>query len=264
MIIDSHEHLMYPTSKQLEMMDIAGVEKAVLFSTTPHPERAGTLAELEREMSVLNAVLSGSLTPEERRIKIAHTTEEMCAVIRGHRDRFYGFGMVPLGLSFAECCEWIERYIVANGLRGLGEFSPASGQVRQMEVIFKASSAFKHLPLWIHTFSPITKTDILELTALCEKYPQVKVIFGHMGGTNWIDAIHAAKNQLNIYLDLSAVFTTLAPFYALKELPERTLYSSDAPYGSPLLNRSMVEQISPNSRVVQQVLGENLLTLLSD
>lgn len=47
MIIDSHEHIMFPVKMQLDKMDMAGVDKTVLFCTAPHPERAGTLNELE-------------------------------------------------------------------------------------------------------------------------------------------------------------------------------------------------------------------------
>ena len=80
---------------------------------------------------------------------------------------------------------------------------------------------------------------------LSKKYSEVTLILGHMGGTNWLQTIKMAKENKNIYLDLSATFTTLAPTIAIKELPDRTLFSSDAPFGDPLLVRQMVEKISP-------------------
>ena len=54
MIIDSHEHIMFPVKMQLDKMDMAGVDKTVLFCTAPHPERTSTLNELEMEMESLN------------------------------------------------------------------------------------------------------------------------------------------------------------------------------------------------------------------
>ena len=42
MIIDGHQHVMLPTSMQIQKMDDAGVDKAILFTTTPHVERAKT------------------------------------------------------------------------------------------------------------------------------------------------------------------------------------------------------------------------------
>ncbi len=42
MIVDSHQHVMLPASMQIKKMDDAGVDKAILFTTTPHVERAAT------------------------------------------------------------------------------------------------------------------------------------------------------------------------------------------------------------------------------
>ncbi|MFR3820613.1 MAG: amidohydrolase, partial [Hungatella hathewayi] len=53
MIIDSHEHMMLPTEMQMQMMDAAGIDKTILFSTVPHPEKASSLNGLEIEMDKL-------------------------------------------------------------------------------------------------------------------------------------------------------------------------------------------------------------------
>lgn len=39
MIINSHEHLMLPTEFQLKKLKRAGVDRAILFCTTPHPKQ---------------------------------------------------------------------------------------------------------------------------------------------------------------------------------------------------------------------------------
>ena len=36
MVIDSHEHIMFPIKMQLDKMDAAGVDKTILFCTAPH------------------------------------------------------------------------------------------------------------------------------------------------------------------------------------------------------------------------------------
>jgi predicted TIM-barrel fold metal-dependent hydrolase len=262
MIIDSHEHVILPTEKQLGNMDKAGVDKTILFTTTPHPEKAQSLAEFEQEFQVLNTVLSGHFTKEERCRSVKRTIAELCQVLKSHPDRFYGFGMVPFSLTDGETAAWVAENIVSNGLKGIGEISPAGGTVKLLSPIFKAASQYDRLPVWLHTFHPVTRDDIMEIAALCGQFPNVPVIFGHMGGVNWLDVIHLAKEHLNIYLDLSATFTAVAPRFAMEELPERTLFSSDAPYGDPLLSRHMVERLSPSPKVTERVLGGNILELL--
>lgn len=65
MVIDSHEHIMFPTKIQLDKMDATGVDKAILFCSTPHPEKAGNLNELETEMNVLYKILAGANRKED-------------------------------------------------------------------------------------------------------------------------------------------------------------------------------------------------------
>ncbi|EET84914.1 amidohydrolase 2 [Clostridium carboxidivorans P7] len=138
-----------------------------------------------------------------------------------------------------------------------------SGKVKSLETIFQASNELGHLPLWVHTFYPLNFDDIKQLIDLSKKYPKVPLILGHMGGTHWLDVIKIAKENSNIYLDVSATYTILAPTMAIKELPERTLFSSDAPYGNPLIFRKIIEMSSPDKKISDLVLGGNISRLLN-
>lgn len=99
MIIDSHEHIMFPTQMQLEKMDAAGVDKAILFCSAPHPEKANNLHELEAEMNTLYKILAGANTKEDHANRFKKNISEIVKVTEEYPDRFWGFGPVPLGLS---------------------------------------------------------------------------------------------------------------------------------------------------------------------
>lgn len=265
MIIDSHEHLMLPIEMQIEKLNQAGVDKAILFSTVPHPERAKNLAELRGEMNILYKVLAGANNKEANRERMIKNNNELALQMKKYPERFFGFGAVPLGMSEPETSSWIEENILSNEFKGIGEFTPGSDeQIRQLEVIFQAVNNFSNLPIWVHTFNLVTISGIHILMELCEKYPSVPVIFGHMGGSNWIDVIDFAKSHKYVYLDLSAAFASIATRIAISELPERCLYSSDAPYGEPYLYRQLIEFVSPSQEVANMVLGNNILQLLSE
>ncbi|MDT8716889.1 amidohydrolase family protein [Clostridium sp. 19966] len=262
MIIDSHAHVMLPTEKQLLMMEEAGVDKTILFTTSIHPEKAEDLKALEKEISILNNVLAGALPVEERIKSLKKSTKELKQAVASNPSKFIGFGMVPLTLNYEDSGIWIEENIVKNDFLGMGEFSPASGHVKDLEVIFQASKEFGNLPIWIHTFHPLTLQDIKEIVELAKKYYKVPVILGHMGGINWIETIKLAKESSNIYLDLSAAYTTMAPSIAIKEIPSRVLFSSDAPFGNPKLGIEMVKAVTKDRRSLKRVLGENVLEIL--
>ena len=264
MVIDSHEHMMLPTEKQLQMMDKAGIDKTILFCTAPHPEKASSLNEIETEMAALYKVLSGSNNKEADLMRQQKNICELISVVRKYPDRFCGFGSVPLGMSFNETQDWVTDYVISNSLLGIGEFTPGNEQqILQLDTVFQAVEATKICPVWVHTFSPVTMEGIRLLMELCVRYPRIPVIFGHLGGTNWIEVIKFAKEHENIYLDLSAAFASIATKMALIELPQRCLFSSDAPYGEPYLYRELIDFVSPSKEIASMVLGENIRKLLN-
>ena len=99
MVIDSHEHIMFPVKMQLDKMDAAGVDKTVLFCTAPHPEKAGTLKELEEEMAALNKILAGANSKEDNIRRLKKNISEVVEAVREYPERFLGFGSVPLGMG---------------------------------------------------------------------------------------------------------------------------------------------------------------------
>lgn len=77
-----------------------------------------------------------------------------------------------------------------------------------------------------------------------------------------MEVIAFAKQRKNVYLDLSAAFTTLSVKTALVEVPEQCLFGSDAPFGEPYLVRQFIEYVSPSLSVTRLALGENMANLL--
>ena len=118
------------------------------------------------------------------------------------------------------------------------------------------------MPLWVHTFFPLNFEDIKALLTLAKRYPRVPTIVGHMGGSHWLPTLKAVKEIPNAYLDLSAAYSTIAPSFAIRELPERTLFSSDAPYTSPAIAKMIIKRLSADQYVLAQVLGGNIMRLL--
>jgi predicted TIM-barrel fold metal-dependent hydrolase len=264
MIIDSHQHLMLPTELQLQKMTEAGIDKTILFCTSPHPEKAKNLDELKQEMSLLYNILNGVKSKEDNNKHIAGNIKDLSVVLKEYPEKFLGFGSVPLGLSTSETMEWINEFIINNNLKGLGEFTPGTDeQMKQLKPIFEALSHFPNYPIWVHTFNPVSTNGIKTLMHLCTSYPTVPVIWGHLGGYHWMEVIYFAKSTPNAYLDLSASFSSLVTKMAITELPEKCFYSSDAPYGDPLLCRQQIELASPSESIAQKVLGENIMKLLN-
>ena len=50
---------------------------------------------------------------------------------------------------------------------------------------------------------------------------------------------------------------------AITEVPNKCLYSSDVPYGEPLLNKQMIEYLCKDKEIIGNILGGNILKLLN-
>jgi len=261
MIIDGHSHVILPSQKHVELMNEAGVDKTVLFSTLVHPEIATDLSGFQKEMQRLNEIIGGQAnTAIAARLA---SLKEQKETIDLYPTRFIGFGAVPLTLNTEnEVNEYIEKEVIGNGFVGLGEFTLPSGSIKLLKPIFKASTNFGNLPLWIHAFNPLILQDIKEIAQFAKEFPSVPVIIGHLGGSNWLETIELVKEIPNLYLDISAYFSTLVLKMAINELPFKCIFGVDMPYGDLQLALDAVRKLANNYKVADAVLGDNILALL--
>ncbi|WP_438295350.1 amidohydrolase family protein [Streptomyces sp. HUAS TT7] len=259
MIIDAHGHVHDPVETHLRLLDEAGVDRTVLFGTRPHPERATDLPSLRHEMSALDRALSGrgDLNDGYRTAR-----RELDEALAAHPERFIGFGSVRLDLPAEEIATAVERDIVGGRLYGIGELTPPPGQAGRLAPVLEAAHDHGGLPVVVHGFAPTTAEDLHTLSELAARYPKVPLIVSQLGGLNWMTAVELARDTPNMYLELSTAHIVFAVKLAIQELPERTLFGSDAPYGDPLLARTTVERVTPPGELRDLVLGGTLGHLL--
>ncbi|MCP2340539.1 amidohydrolase family protein [Actinomadura rupiterrae] len=259
MIIDAHGHVHDPVGEHIALLDEAGVDRAVLFPTRPHPERAPDLASLQREFAVLDDALNGRT---DEGPAFARALDELDAALAAHPDRFLGFGPVPLSLPADRIGAWVEREIAGRGLRGIGELTPPPGRADLLGPVLRAAAEHDGLPVVVHGFAPTTAGDLRTLARLAAEYPQVPLVVSQLGGLNWMDAVGLVRDTPSMYLELSTSPTVIAVRMAVAEIPGRTLFGSDAPYGDPLVTRMMIERVTPSGEVCDRVLGGTAAALL--
>ncbi|WP_058304654.1 amidohydrolase family protein [Gorillibacterium timonense] len=260
MIIDGHSHVTLPLEQHIEEMDRCGVDRTVLFSTSIHPETATTVEEIRNEMAELGKILSGQKSQTEARTR---ALQELLQAVRSYPDRYIGFGNVPIGMTQEETDRYIEKNIVGNGLAGMGEFTLASGSVAKLTPIFRSSTGFGSLPIWIHAFHPLHLKDIQDIAELAARHPSVPVIIGHLGGFFWMETLDLVKTIPNLYLDTSAYYSTLVLKIAIHELPEKCLFGVDRPYGDLELALEAFRKLCGDEAIARAVMGENMLGILN-
>ncbi|WP_405945982.1 amidohydrolase family protein [Streptomyces prunicolor] len=258
MILDAHSHVHDPLDAHLSALDDAGVDRTVLFPTRAHPERATDLDSLRGETGVLERALAGGTGNDG----FALAMRELDEALDAHPDRFLGFGSVPLGRPDAETAARVEREVIGRGLYGIGELAPPPNQAALVEPVLRAADDHAGLPVVVHGFAPTTAADLRTLAQLAARYPKVPLVISQLAGTHWMSAIELARAVPNLHLELSTANIVFAVRRAIHELPTRTLFGSDAPYGDPVVARTTVERVTAPGEVRDRVLGGNLAELL--
>jgi predicted TIM-barrel fold metal-dependent hydrolase len=100
------------------------------------------------------------------------------------------------------------------------------------------------------------------LAQLAARYPKVPLVISQLAGAHWMLAIELARAIPNLHLELSTANIVFAVRLAIHELPTRTFFGSDAPYGDPVVARTTVERVTSPGEVRDRVLGGNPAELL--
>ncbi len=259
MIIDAHSHVHDPLHTHISLLDEAGADRAVLFATRPHPERATDLATLRTEMNALTDALGGRVRSED---VFRRAWQELDSALAAYPDRFIGFGTVDLDLAPARIEDHVDREVIGRGLLGIGELTPPPGRAARIEPVLRASSDHGGLPVVVHGFAPTTAEDLRTFGALARRYRDVPLVVSQLGGLNWLAAVELARDNHNIYLELSTAPVVFAVRLAIAEVPDRTMFGSDAPYGDPVLARAAVERATAPGELRDRILGGTLAELL--
>lgn len=101
---------------------------------------------------------------------------------------------------------------------------------------------------------------------VAEKYPHIKVIFAHMGGTHpdlSFEAIKATKNMSNVYFNTAQTRQPIVLKKAVQELgASRILFGSDTPWGNYVQNLVGITQLDLKERQLNDILRKNFWRLM--
>ncbi len=100
---------------------------------------------------------------------------------------------------------------------------------------------------------------------IAAQFPTMKFIFLSMGGESWHTAVAAAKQHLNIYLEISGSLDSDKVSHAVATLTARKLlYGSRLPYASPELTLGLVQTADALTRPDRdRILSLNAQALLN-
>lgn len=114
--------------------------------------------------------------------------------------------------------------------------------------------------------SPESNTSYLHALEVARKYPKIRVVMAHMGGsdTNVVKrALVDSKDVPNVYFDTSGITTPYVVEYALSVIDaRRILYGSDEPWCSFMSMYYNVADAQVDEKYKSMILYDNYTTLL--
>ncbi|GMR23718.1 MAG: amidohydrolase family protein [Acidobacteriota bacterium] len=233
-IIDSHCHIGAGIRKSvtcdalLRAMDDAGVDRAVVCTVDQF------LAVRNREGN-----------------------DDVLEAVRACPDRFWGLAAANPWFG-DQAVEELRRSLDA-GLRGLKIASHVQGFVLSDSIIHPLVEVCREYgaPLYAHTGTPIT-AEPFQLAELARTFPDVTMVMGHMGYTDfWYDAVPAALQSENIYLETSLIDIMNIHNAIEKVGAHRILFGSDFPESDLALELEKIAMIDMDDEARSDVLGRN-------
>ena len=241
MIVDSHAHVdevpalgwIDPAASLIELMDQAGVDRAVVMTYTELP-----------------AVNPNAL-------------EYLADQIGRYPERLIGY--VRVHPWYPEVLDLLERAFGEFNMKGLklhpvGNLSHPAAEVT-LRVIRRAAE--HHAPVLFHCGDEALTTP-LHIASAAEAVPQASIILGHMGGYFHVhEAIEVAARVPNLFLETSAMPYPDQIRRAVQTIgAERVLFASDGPGCLPKLEVHKVKLAGLSSSEEQRVFADNILELL--
>lgn len=224
-----------------------------------------TAEELLREMDKYE-VDRAVICPVDRCIAVDNRegNDFVLDTAHAHPDRFY---------AFATANPWYEERAVAELRRALGEgargikLHPSlQGFLLCDELVHPLVELAEDLdvPMFFHTGTPAFSQP-MQLAELALRFSKVNFIMGHMGSTDfWLDAIPAAQQADNIYLDTSWSLPDKITRAVATVGAGRILFGTDSPLSTLRLEMGCRRATKLADDAHHKVMGSNMLRLLGE
>lgn len=101
--------------------------------------------------------------------------------------------------------------------------------------------------------------SVSRLISLARSFPNVKFIMGHMGGTEWMEAVKGAAETENVYLEISSGYPLRPKIEDAVRIAgaQRILYGSDMPLLDPASSLGMVLDAEISEEDKEKILYRN-------
>ena len=259
MIVDAHVHLMEPekgaagydylkktggawgqiwdAARLVELLDECGFDKAVVFT-------------------------GAGLYPN---VDYRFYNDNLAREVQQFPDRLIGFGTLDLK-GDPQAADEVPRLVEELGLVGIKfhpwlQAFPANSGL--LQPVYEQAARYR-LPVLFHTGTP-PYAQPAQVAQWAADYPDVQFIIGHFGKLIWLDAVRAAAEHPNVYLETSGAQVSDLEIAVEILGEERIVFGTDLPIGGAaagLWNLDKIQAARISDSAKARILGRNILDIL--
>lgn len=259
MIVDAHIHLMEHEKGSLgyDFLKKTGGAWGQVWDAA---RLVGLLDECGFDRAVVFTLAGLSLNVDYR-----YYNENLAREVGQFPDRLIGFGCLDLQGDPSAAGE-VPRLVEELGLVGikfhpwLQGFPANSGLLRP---VYEQASRYR-LPIIFHTGTP-PYAQPAQVAQWAGEYPDIQFIMGHFGKLIWLDAVRAAIEYPNVYLETSGVQVADLEIAVGLLGAERIVFGTDMPIGGAAAGKWNVDKMRAariSDRDKERILGLNILEIL--
>lgn len=195
---------------------------------------------------------------------------ELAEAIADH-DNLYGYVYINMHYPELSLLE-MEKYLSSPkfvGLKYNGEYSRAPVSAEENDEVFDLLKNKYRKPLLLHTWglpehgNAIAYSLPVQALELARRHPNLAIVMGHMGGTEWMPAIHTARKAANLYLDTCASYADRDKVAVAVKLlgADRILWGTGMTENNASMQKSVVLDAEISQREKELILYENAARL---
>jgi len=192
--------------------------------------------------------------------------EYIAEIVNEYPDRFIGFLSFHVS-RFIEVVEEVERGIRKLGLRGIRLFNTEKSFGRGwssglkslvLEKVMQKANELK-LPIFIEAGYPFN-----DIKNFAQAYPDAKIIASGVGYPNIGEAILAARETENLYIETSTLDIVSGIDFLRENLEaEKIIFGTGIPFNAPSVQLIMIKSAAISEEDKRKILGENMQKLLA-
>jgi predicted TIM-barrel fold metal-dependent hydrolase len=192
--------------------------------------------------------------------------DEVAAAVKQFPDRFIGFGVIsPRYGSRHEVQAEVDRCVQELGFKGLKLHPSLNEYFADSPVIYPVvEKAIQYdIPMLFHCWHD-SYSSPRAIGSLADKYPEAKILMGHMGGDHWLEAIHVAASHTNLYLDTADSHGDLLVMHTAVQVAgaDKITFGTDVPAFNLPSEIAKVRYAMISEEAKSQILGGNAVRLL--